>query len=145
MNCCGGSNEIDDWFGSSAVGVQRSGGRQRRDEVIWAVYCGHSRLLEWRLVIESIADEVAGGAMSSGAVCTGVERESNGRRKTEGKQRKKKTEGRKEKKSNKAPASTIITMAPKAVIPKPSPSRRKPTTSTTTNWKTRIMDKNQAA
>ncbi|KAK9935556.1 hypothetical protein M0R45_022655 [Rubus argutus] len=31
-----------------------------------SVYCGHSRLLEWRLVIESIADEVAGGARSSG-------------------------------------------------------------------------------
>ena len=94
MNCCGGSNEIDDWFGSSAVGVQRSGGRQRRDEVIWAVYCGHSRLLEWRLVIESIADEVAGGAMSSGAVCTGVERESRGRTKTEGMKEKERRRGR---------------------------------------------------
>ncbi|KAK9924191.1 hypothetical protein M0R45_032573 [Rubus argutus] len=86
MNCCGGSDEIDDRFGSWAVGVQRSGGRQRRGEVnrksvalscdgggasitegkTGSVYCGHSRLLEWRLVIESIADEVAGGAQSSG-------------------------------------------------------------------------------
>ncbi|KAK9939041.1 hypothetical protein M0R45_015750 [Rubus argutus] len=36
-NCCGDNDEIDDQFGSSAVGVQHSGGRQRRGEVIWAV------------------------------------------------------------------------------------------------------------
>ncbi|KAK9941338.1 hypothetical protein M0R45_017944 [Rubus argutus] len=33
MNCCSGSDEIDDRFGSSAMGVQRSDGQQRRGEV----------------------------------------------------------------------------------------------------------------
>lgn len=57
--------------------------------------CGHSSLLERRLVIESIADEVAGGARSSGRAVVRCARCR------EGKQRKKKNRGKERKRKEK--------------------------------------------
>ena len=66
---------------------------ERKTGCAWSVYCGHSRLLERRLVIESIADEVDGGARSSGRAVVRCARVYRGKAEEEQKQK----EGKKKK------------------------------------------------